>query len=99
MIQQDDQESFTLHVTFRSSGSVEAIELAAIYTEALGILRPEVKLMSTSLSMSATWKDHRPIFCGHMGPDGEECAQVFQHPGPHRAAGIGAPSWACEDRP
>ena len=96
MTNQSNQGSFTLHVTFRASSAVEAMERAAIYTEALGVLRPEVRLLSTSLSPSASWHAHRLIFCGCVGPDGEECTQITEHPGVHRAAGIGAPSWAGE---
>lgn len=88
---------FTMHVAFGAQTLADAREQAVRYVEGLAILRPEVTLGVARLSHADAWHLAEPLFCGAVGPDGETCVDVLEHPGFHRAAGINALSWGGGD--
>jgi hypothetical protein len=90
---------YTLHLTFPAASPREARDSAAAYAEGLTILRPELVANAPLLSRADAWNHVEPLFCGAVGPGGEVCVDVPEHPGLHRAAGLGAPCWAGGDRP
>jgi hypothetical protein len=88
---------YTLHLTFPAANLDEARAHAVTYAEGLSLLRPEVGEHAPLLSRADTWNHIEPLFCGAIGPDEEVCADVREHPGFHRAAGLGGLSWGGSD--
>ncbi|MGS2617559.1 hypothetical protein ACVCAH_24000 [Micromonospora sp. LZ34] len=84
---------FTVHLGFTAAGPADARELAVGYAEALSLLRPELALGAAALSPADAWHRAERLFCGALGPDGERCADVADHPGFHHAAGPGGLGW------
>ncbi|MET7821845.1 hypothetical protein [Micromonospora zamorensis] len=90
---------FTVHLGFTAPSVVEARELAVAYAEALNLLRPEVALGAAALSPADAWQRAERLFCGALGPDGERCVDVADHPGFHHAPGPGGLGWGDGDGP
>jgi hypothetical protein len=88
---------FTVHLGFTAAGTVEAREVAVGYAEALSVLRPEVALGASALSPADAWHRAERLFCGAVGPDGERCVDVADHPGFHHAPGPGGLGWGVGD--
>ncbi|MGC1209654.1 MAG: hypothetical protein WA890_00060, partial [Micromonospora sp.] len=88
---------FTVHLGFEAAGLSDARELAVGYAEALSLLRPEVALGAAALSPADAWQRAERLFCGALGPDGERCADVADHPGFHHAPGPGGLGWGDGD--
>ncbi|WBB66898.1 hypothetical protein [Micromonospora sp. WMMD812] len=88
---------FTVHLGFTAAGATDARELAVCYAEALCLLRPEVALGAAALSPADAWHRAERLFCGAVGPDGERCVDVADHPGFHHAAGPGGLGWGDGD--
>lgn len=88
---------FTVHLGFEAAGPVDARELAVGYAEALSLLRPELALGAAALSPADAWHRAERLFCGAVGPDGERCADVADHPGFHHAPGPGGLGWGDGD--
>ncbi|MBX7266050.1 hypothetical protein KIF24_08455 [Micromonospora sp. Llam7] len=88
---------WTLHLTYLAPDPQEAREQAAVYTEGLTILRPELPAGAALLSRADAWNHVEPVFCGRIGPDSEICMDVTGHPGFHRAAGLGGLCWGEGD--
>lgn len=84
---------FTVHLGFTATGPADARELAVGYAEALSLLRPELALGAAALSPADAWHRAERLFCGALGPDGERCVDVADHPGFHHAAGPGGLGW------
>ncbi|MDO3702007.1 hypothetical protein Q3W71_09975 [Micromonospora sp. C28SCA-DRY-2] len=84
---------YTVHLGFTAAGPADARELAVGYAEALSLLRPELALGAAALSPADAWHRAERLFCGAVGPDGERCADVAEHPGFHHAAGPGGLGW------
>lgn len=93
----DPRLGYTVHITFDANDLAEARERAVMYVEALAVLRAEVSLLDTRLSLADVWQLTEPAFCCARGPDGDLCADVHQHPGFHSGPGIGALSWGEGD--
>jgi hypothetical protein len=89
----DARIPYTLHLTFPAADVDEAREHAVAYAEGLSLLRPELGIHAPSLSRADAWNHIEPLFCGAVGPDHEVCADVRNHPGFHRAAGLGGLCW------
>jgi hypothetical protein len=89
----DSLTPYTLHLTFPAADLDEAREHAVTYAEGLSMLRPELGIHASSLSRADAWQHNEPLFCGAIGPDAEICADVWDHPGFHRAAGLGGLCW------
>ncbi|WFE31663.1 hypothetical protein [Micromonospora sp. WMMD975] len=88
---------FTVHLGFAATDATVARELAVSYAEALGLLRPELALGAAALSPADAWHRAERLFCGAVGPDGERCADVADHPGFHHAPGPGGLGWGDGD--
>ncbi|MEH0844389.1 hypothetical protein V6U81_18575 [Micromonospora sp. CPCC 205711] len=88
---------FTAHLGFEADGPEQARELAVAYAEALSLLRPELALGAAALSPADAWHRAARLFCGAVGPDGERCADVADHPGFHHAPGPGGLGWGEGD--
>ncbi|MEV4754037.1 hypothetical protein AB0J86_02835 [Micromonospora sp. NPDC049559] len=84
---------YTLHLTFPATDLDDARSHAITYVEGLSLLRPELGIHPPSLSRADSWSQHEPLYCGAVGPDAEICADVRNHPGFHRAAGLGGLCW------
>ena len=88
---------FTAHLGFEAADPGHARELAVGYAEALSLLRPELALGAAALSPADAWHLAERLFCGAIGPDGERCADVADHPGFHHAPGPGGLGWGDGD--
>lgn len=88
---------YTLHLSFLAADLAEARAHAVTYAEGLATLRPEVGVFPALLSRADAWNHVEPLSCAAVGPEGEVCADVYAHPGWHRAAGLGALSWGDGD--
>ncbi|WP_433114870.1 hypothetical protein [Micromonospora sp. CA-246542] len=88
---------FTVHLGFTAPGTAEALEQAVAYAEALSLLRPELALGAAALSPADAWHRAERLFCGAVGPDGERCVDVAEHPGFHHAPGPGGLGWGDGD--
>jgi hypothetical protein len=84
---------YTLHLTFPAADLDEARAHAVSYAEGLSTLRPELGIHAPLLSRADAWNHIEPLFCGAVGPDAEVCADVRDHPGFHRAGGLGGLCW------
>ncbi|MET8283264.1 hypothetical protein [Micromonospora sp. NPDC005174] len=89
---------FTVHLGFTAPGTADAREQAVAYAEALSLLRPEVALGAAALSPADAWQRAARLFCGAVGPDGERCVDVADHPGFHHAPGPGGLGWGDGDQ-
>ncbi len=89
---------FTAHLGFTAPDPAVARDLAVGYAEALSLLRPELALGAAALSPADNWQRAERLFCGAVGPDGERCADVADHPGFHHAPGPGGLGWGDGDR-
>ncbi|MFR9777321.1 hypothetical protein ACL02O_14850 [Micromonospora sp. MS34] len=88
---------FTVHLGFEAADPSVARELAVAYAEALSLLRPELALGASAVSPADAWHRAQRLFCGAVGPDGERCADVADHPGFHHAPGPGGLGWGDGD--
>lgn len=88
---------YTAHLTFEAAHLAEARERAVAYAEALGLLRPELAIGAAAWSPAGAWHRAEPLFCGALGPDGERCVDVTDHPGFHHGPGPGALGWGDGD--
>jgi hypothetical protein len=90
----DPRSRYTLHLTF-PAGSLSAARIAAaVYAEALLVLRPELWGTSPALlSRADRWNLLEPITCGRAGPEGETCARTADHLGCHRDSTTGGLCW------
>ncbi|GAB3159443.1 hypothetical protein GCM10027290_64350 [Micromonospora sonneratiae] len=88
---------FTVHLDFGAASLTEAREQAVRYAEALSILCPEIAIETTQLSYVDAWDHIEQLFCGAIGPDGEVCVDVCDHPGFHRADGLAGLAWGDGD--
>lgn len=93
----DRRGRYTLHLTFTAADFDAAREQAVAYAEGLTVLRPELGDFTPLLSRAEAWNFTESLFCGVRRPDGEMCAEVRYHAGPHRAAGRGGLSWGDGD--
>lgn len=89
---------FTLHLGFEAGNLEQAREWAVGYAEALSLIRPEIAFGSAALSSADGWQRAQQLFCLAVGPEGEQCADVFGHPGFHHGLGPGALGWGDGDR-
>lgn len=88
---------FTAHLGFEAADAGLAREAAVGYAEALSLLRPEVALGAAALSPADAWHLAERLFCGAVGPDGDHCVDVADHPGFHHAPGPGGLGWGDGD--
>ena len=88
---------YTVHLGFTAANPEQARELAVGYAEALSLLRPELALGAAALSGADAWHRAERLFCGAVGPDGERCADVADHPGFHHGPGPGGLGWGDGD--
>ncbi|GAB2953483.1 hypothetical protein GCM10027280_47360 [Micromonospora polyrhachis] len=88
---------FTMHLDFDAASLADAREQAVRYAEALSILCPEIVIETTQLSYMDAWQRIEQLFCGAIGPDGEVCVDVWEHPGFHRAEGLDGLAWGDGD--
>ncbi|WP_326551872.1 hypothetical protein [Micromonospora sp. NBC_01813] len=93
----DRRGRYTLHLTFAAVDFDTAREQAVAYAEGLTILCPELGEFTPLLSRAEAWNFNEPLFCGVRGPDGEACAEIRYHAGPHRPAGRGGLDWGDGD--
>ncbi|MEO3922756.1 hypothetical protein ABGB07_02565 [Micromonosporaceae bacterium B7E4] len=93
----EPRRRYTLHVTFPAHDLLAARHKAALYAEALLLLRPELTAHPALLSRADQWNHSEPITCGRPGPDGEVCVRAADHPGCHWDSVLGGSCWSIEN--